>query len=46
MNLNHIVLRIALNPDLPELIQIAMTIYDFACLFIQCLSQTRVFSQK
>ncbi len=40
MNLNYVVLRIALNQNLPELIQIAMTIYDFACLFIQCLPQT------
>ena len=30
---------IALNPDLPELIQIVMTVYDFACLFIPCLPQ-------
>ena len=35
--LNRVVLSIALNPNLPELIQIAMTIYDFACLFIPCL---------
>lgn len=37
MTLNYIILRIALNPDLPELIQIAMTFYDFACLFIPWL---------
>lgn len=39
MSLNKIVLSIALNPDLPELIQIVMTVYDFACLFIPCLPQ-------
>lgn len=39
MNLNHVILRIALNPDLPELIQITMIFYDFACLFIPWLPQ-------
>ena len=39
MSLNKIVLNIALNPDLPELIQIVNIIYDFASLFIPCLPQ-------
>lgn len=39
MTLNYIMLRIALNPDLAELIKIAMTFYDFACLFIPWLPQ-------
>ena len=38
-SLNQIVLSIMLNPDLPELIQIVMTVYDFASLFIPCLPQ-------
>ena len=38
-NLSHVVLRIVLNPNLPELIQIVLTIYDFASLFIPYLPQ-------
>ena len=30
-------LRLALNPNLPELIQIAKTSYDFACLLLPWL---------
>lgn len=37
MKLNYVVLRVALHPDLPELIQIAMAFYDFVCLFFPCL---------
>ena len=39
MKLNYVVLRVALHPDLPELIQIAMAFYDFVCLFFPCLPQ-------
>ena len=38
MCLDRIVLRIAFNPNLPELIQIVVTAYDFASLFIPYLS--------
>lgn len=39
MSLNQIILGIVLNPNIPELIQIVMTIYDFAGLFIPYLPQ-------